>query len=188
VIYIEKVKLNITSKIQATSTEFSSIVSQPVTTISTSLPLSVSTTANSNDQLKVCQTFEQTDLRESSKTFLNIFQEFPLNSEADNVSANAEAKSFVSTTPPSSGISTSVPDATTVIPTSPSSGALTGTTTTSSTADSKSQPKRLHVSNIPFRFRDPDLRAMFGVRILGGNIYITLKSFCFVAIWPDTRC
>nr|NP_001261680.1 RNA-binding Fox protein 1, isoform M [Drosophila melanogaster]AGB94374.1 RNA-binding Fox protein 1, isoform M [Drosophila melanogaster] len=28
--------------------------------------------------------------------------------------------------------------------------------------DAKSQPKRLHVSNIPFRFRDPDLRAMFG--------------------------
>lgn len=25
-------------------------------------------------------------------------------------------------------------------------------------------PKRLHVSNIPFRFRDPDLRNMFGVR------------------------
>nr|XP_043869270.1 RNA binding protein fox-1 homolog 1-like isoform X1 [Solea senegalensis] len=28
----------------------------------------------------------------------------------------------------------------------------------------KQQPKRLHVSNIPFRFRDPDLRQMFGVR------------------------
>ncbi|KAM8825648.1 RNA binding protein fox-1 homolog 1 isoform X6 [Synchiropus splendidus] len=28
--------------------------------------------------------------------------------------------------------------------------------------DSKAQPKRLHVSNIPFRFRDPDLRQMFG--------------------------
>ncbi|RLU19420.1 hypothetical protein DMN91_007977 [Ooceraea biroi] len=28
--------------------------------------------------------------------------------------------------------------------------------------DLKGQPKRLHVSNIPFRFRDPDLRAMFG--------------------------
>ena len=27
----------------------------------------------------------------------------------------------------------------------------------------KEMPKRLHVSNIPFRFRDPDLRAMFGV-------------------------
>ncbi|KAK7791631.1 hypothetical protein R5R35_012805 [Gryllus longicercus] len=26
----------------------------------------------------------------------------------------------------------------------------------------KNQPKRLHVSNIPFRFRDPDLRTMFG--------------------------
>lgn len=29
-------------------------------------------------------------------------------------------------------------------------------------AESKAQPKRLHVSNIPFRFRDPDLRTMFG--------------------------
>lgn len=28
----------------------------------------------------------------------------------------------------------------------------------------KQQPKRLHVSNIPFRFRDPDLQQMFGVR------------------------
>lgn len=28
----------------------------------------------------------------------------------------------------------------------------------------KAQPKRLHVSNIPFRFRDPDLRQMFGVK------------------------
>ena len=28
--------------------------------------------------------------------------------------------------------------------------------------DSTPIPKRLHVSNIPFRFRDPDLRAMFG--------------------------
>lgn len=30
-------------------------------------------------------------------------------------------------------------------------------------SENKSQPKRLHVSNIPFRFRDPDLRQMFGV-------------------------
>ena len=27
------------------------------------------------------------------------------------------------------------------------------------------QPKRLHVSNIPFRFRDPDLRQLFGVSV-----------------------
>ena len=33
----------------------------------------------------------------------------------------------------------------------------------------KEQPKRLHVSNIPFRFRDPDLRAMFGVSAGGGG-------------------
>lgn len=31
-----------------------------------------------------------------------------------------------------------------------------------SSTDLNGQPKRLHVSNIPFRFRDPDLRAMFG--------------------------
>uniref|UniRef100_A0A3P9NQ70 RNA binding protein fox-1 homolog n=1 Tax=Poecilia reticulata TaxID=8081 RepID=A0A3P9NQ70_POERE len=38
-------------------------------------------------------------------------------------------------------------------------GAGTGTEEESS---GKAQPKRLHVSNIPFRFRDPDLRQMFG--------------------------
>ncbi|XP_045317704.1 RNA binding protein fox-1 homolog 1 isoform X10 [Leopardus geoffroyi] len=32
----------------------------------------------------------------------------------------------------------------------------------SENSENKSQPKRLHVSNIPFRFRDPDLRQMFG--------------------------
>lgn len=31
----------------------------------------------------------------------------------------------------------------------------------------KQHPKRLHVSNIPFRFRDPDLRQMFGVSVCG---------------------
>lgn len=36
-----------------------------------------------------------------------------------------------------------------------------------------SQPKRLHVSNIPFRFRDPDLRNMFGVRI-----HLAPSTFC----------
>ncbi|XP_034941516.1 RNA binding protein fox-1 homolog 2 [Chelonus insularis] len=41
------------------------------------------------------------------------------------------------------------------------SGATTTATATQG-SDLKGQPKRLHVSNIPFRFRDPDLRAMFG--------------------------
>ncbi|XP_029446249.1 RNA binding protein fox-1 homolog 2 isoform X6 [Rhinatrema bivittatum] len=35
-------------------------------------------------------------------------------------------------------------------------------TQSSESSESKSTPKRLHVSNIPFRFRDPDLRQMFG--------------------------
>lgn len=52
-------------------------------------------------------------------------------------------------------------EAATLVPVT--SGATTPATATQGT-DLKGQPKRLHVSNIPFRFRDPDLRAMFGVR------------------------
>lgn len=117
-----------------------------------------------------------------------MLQEFSLNSEADNVSANAEAKSsFVTTTTSTSGVQTSVSDATAVISTSPTSGIPTGTTTTSTTADSKSQPKRLHVSNIPFRFRDPDLRAMFGVSLINNIISFGLFiSVIFAAIWTDS--
>jgi len=40
-------------------------------------------------------------------------------------------------------------------------------------------PKRLHVSNIPFRFRDPDLRAMFGVSILLPNNISQIESNLF---------
>lgn len=55
------------------------------------------------------------------------------------------------------------------------SGATTPATATQGT-DLKGQPKRLHVSNIPFRFRDPDLRAMFGVSCATYFIY---SSFSF---------
>ena len=37
-------------------------------------------------------------------------------------------------------------------------------------------PKRLHVSNIPFRFRDPDLRNMFGVRNLAFIVSLSLEE------------
>ncbi|XP_060028389.1 RNA binding protein fox-1 homolog 1 isoform X3 [Erinaceus europaeus] len=61
-------------------------------------------------------------------------------------------------------------------PTADSAQTVSGTATTDDAAptdgqpqtqpsentENKSQPKRLHVSNIPFRFRDPDLRQMFG--------------------------
>ena len=50
-----------------------------------------------------------------------------------------------------------------------------------------STPKRLHVSNIPFRFRDPDLRNMFGVRELlapwswkGKKYKFCLKEKCLL--------
>ncbi|GFY55198.1 RNA binding protein fox-1 homolog 1 [Trichonephila inaurata madagascariensis] len=47
--------------------------------------------------------------------------------------------------------------------TCPTATSSTSATTIPSTDTTKvNQPKRLHVSNIPFRFRDPDLRQLFG--------------------------
>ncbi|XP_069848942.1 RNA binding protein fox-1 homolog 3 isoform X7 [Dipodomys merriami] len=40
----------------------------------------------------------------------------------------------------------------------------------------KQQPKRLHVSNIPFRFRDPDLRQMFGVNNATARVMTNKKT------------
>jgi len=57
------------------------------------------------------------------------------------------------------------------------SGATTPATATQGT-DLKGQPKRLHVSNIPFRFRDPDLRAMFGVsRTISSTLLVCFRYF-----------
>ncbi|KAI5621727.1 RNA binding protein fox-1-like 3 isoform X1, partial [Silurus asotus] len=55
----------------------------------------------------------------------------------------------------------------------------------------KQQPKRLHVSNIPFRFRDPDLRQMFGQfgKILDVEIIFNergSKGFGFVTFEMST--
>lgn len=58
-------------------------------------------------------------------------------------------------------------------PTATSEANDANSTGASNTDPTKNQPKRLHVSNIPFRFRDPDLRAMFGV---GFNLYI-IRAF-----------
>lgn len=46
-----------------------------------------------------------------------------------------------------------------------SSASLVTNPRISSPTDSNEGPKRLHVSNIPFRFRDADLKNMFGVSI-----------------------
>ncbi|KAM6957388.1 RNA binding protein fox-1 homolog 1 [Aplochiton taeniatus] len=58
-------------------------------------------------------------------------------------------------------------------------------TQTCESTESKAQHKRLHVSNIPFRFRDPDLRQMFGLfgKILDVEIIFNergSKGFGFV--------
>uniref|UniRef100_A0A8D2MPK5 RRM domain-containing protein n=1 Tax=Zonotrichia albicollis TaxID=44394 RepID=A0A8D2MPK5_ZONAL len=61
----------------------------------------------------------------------------------------------------------------------------------SSDTTDKQQPKRLHVSNIPFRFRDPDLRQMFGQfgKILDVEIIFNergSKGFGFVTFETST--
>lgn len=68
------------------------------------------------------------------------------------------------------------------------SGATTPATATQGT-DLKGQPKRLHVSNIPFRFRDPDLRAMFGVsHTISFTLLVCFRYFdVFVFVFIEGR-
>ena len=47
-----------------------------------------------------------------------------------------------------------------IVPTT--SDAVVGASVSPASQNKDSNPKRLHVSNIPFKFRDPDLRQMFG--------------------------
>ena len=44
-------------------------------------------------------------------------------------------------------------------------------------------PKRLHVSNIPFRFRDNDLRTMFGVSLF--TLFFTTETSSIKASLPS---
>lgn len=54
-----------------------------------------------------------------------------------------------------------------------------------SDSSEKQQPKRLHVSNIPFRFRDPDLRQMFGVSASRPQSLSFITTFVlFLELWP----
>ncbi|KAK3556726.1 hypothetical protein QTP70_015075 [Hemibagrus guttatus] len=71
------------------------------------------------------------------------------------------------------------------------SGSGSGVSGAEDSADGKVTPKRLHVSNIPFRFRDPDLRQMFGQfgKILDVEIIFNergSKGFGFVTFENST--
>lgn len=48
--------------------------------------------------------------------------------------------------------------------------------------EDKGTPKRLHVSNIPFRFRDPDLRQMFGVCRPEHRSFFTLEQLIITGV------
>lgn len=80
---------------------------------------------------------------------LRVFQSSQLEGP-DSLSANSADEALAPVTSDPQALSVSVPTG---------GGAGSGSDEEGS---GKSQPKRLHVSNIPFRFRDPDLRQMFG--------------------------
>uniref|UniRef100_A0A4W5QLU7 RNA binding protein fox-1 homolog n=1 Tax=Hucho hucho TaxID=62062 RepID=A0A4W5QLU7_9TELE len=80
---------------------------------------------------------------------LRVYQG-PQHEGADTLAANSTDNALVPVTSDSQALSVSV---------SSGGGAGSGSDEEGS---GKAQPKRLHVSNIPFRFRDPDLRQMFG--------------------------
>ena len=54
----------------------------------------------------------------------------------------------------------------------------------SSAPTTKDVPKRLHVSNIPFRYREPDLRNLFGVR----DSLLTMRHLLYYPISFTIRC
>jgi len=83
--------------------------------------------------------------------------------------------------------------------TSPSvSSLINGRTSIAATTDSKTnstnpngpsiQPKRLHVSNIPFRFRDPDLRQLFGVMFFKLVLLYSVNCWCSTELKLLSRC
>ena len=48
------------------------------------------------------------------------------------------------------------------------------------------KPKRLHVSNIPFRYREHDLRTLFGVGLFcSGSLYVIMCGLCVCVLFPS---
>lgn len=95
----------------------------------------------------------------------DLLQQTEPESSAQQQALEAAAASILATA--SSGaslpVSSSTSAASSALATMATMSTSVTTLATISSSDSKNQPKRLHVSNIPFRFRDPDLRNMFGV-------------------------
>ncbi|XP_070501988.1 RNA binding protein fox-1 homolog 3-like isoform X6 [Chironomus tepperi] len=119
-------------------TEF--VSNQAITTNNPTIPLTVSTTTANNEQVKSTEATADTNLS----------------------SANIDAKTSSQSVTTTSSSGTQVVSQTDIAITTSSNTSNATNTSSSIISEAKNQPKRLHVSNIPFRFRDPDLRAMFG--------------------------
>lgn len=109
------------------------------------------------------QTEPETILQQQTSVSNNIVEGVTVTSSGSQCTVSSQSGSIVS----------SIAQSTSTVTTPLTSGAV------STLSDSKSQPKRLHVSNIPFRFRDPDLRAMFGVRFLFKFFFWDIKFYGF---------
>lgn len=94
---------------------------------------------------------KQTDL---DTNFLNNVESCVSHEKKTNLSPNVNTLNLTAVNTAGQKINLKVTTTTT---------SITSTTVTNTSDVNSNQPKRLHVSNIPFRFRDPDLRQLFGV-------------------------
>ncbi|XP_059614562.1 RNA binding protein fox-1 homolog 2 isoform X2 [Phlebotomus argentipes] len=122
------------------------------------LPLPVATIANGIEQqtVSISDLLQQT---EADSVTTAAATTVGLTSVATTEVGTAPIATTATQPPQLSSVLSSPVAAATLAPTV---GATTLSAAIVATDQSKNQPKRLHVSNIPFRFRDPDLRAMFG--------------------------
>ncbi|XP_055702643.1 RNA binding protein fox-1 homolog 3 isoform X42 [Phlebotomus papatasi] len=133
------------------------------------LPLPVATIANGIEQqtVSISDLLQQTEADTAGSGAVAAAATIGATSV---VTSDAGATSLIVTTaaqqPQLSSVASSpivVPAVATLAPSSTAATTLVpGSAAIVAGDQSKNQPKRLHVSNIPFRFRDPDLRAMFG--------------------------
>ena len=105
-----------------------------------------------------------------------------INSQLINNKINCNSNTILTNVSVSTSTTTGTPVANNT--TNDSSSPKTTQNTTNQTTNTANnpnvnQPKRLHVSNIPFRFRDPDLRQLFGVNLFVFQLISLFFSFVF---------
>ncbi|KAF7492498.1 RNA binding protein fox-1 -like protein 1-like [Sarcoptes scabiei] len=124
----------------------------------------IGTNQQFSTQSMISSTLSSSSCKSSTTTTSATISATNLNNESSNENL-VENGNFSMNSPTINGVVPNVnnnSNASTVASTNVSSSSSSTTPTLASPTTNLVQPKRLHVSNIPFRFRDPDLRQLFG--------------------------